>query len=702
MPHLSIRLKLVVLTGLFVVLLVGILIFVSARSITAVSHFATEELSQVQQVQAEALLKSTANNAQSNVESFLGKTASTVTLFASMLNQTAEKNGGVPFSRERVYEITKDLLTSTKTMSALYAQFEKNGYDGRDAEFTKETMNSSRLGTLDTYWVNEGGKYVSYIGDPDEKSITDKDENGVRTSEWYLCSAETGAPCLLDPYLYDITENTQVLMTSYSEPILVKGKFVGLVGGDINLPQIQKALLALSAGLFNGKGDITVVSQRGIVAGSSAIPESIGKSIKKTTMAALDLTKNGLTKSQQEWVYSSHFTIGNAAQQWTVLVTVPTNVLLAASQHLSAQLQVKNTESVSLLIVMAVALVLTGLGLIYFMISTLTAPLGLIASRMRALASEEGDLTQRLEAQKHKELSQLAEGFNEFVDKLQKMVLQLNQQNSIVAQTNHIFIGATGQVDSSISSQTEQIHSVVTAVTEMSSSAYDVANLAQENGRATSDIRQYLNESFDLVQTNKDMVESLAGELNKAGSQVDQVSQRSNAIYGILDTIRAVSEQTNLLALNAAIEAARAGEQGRGFAVVADEVRSLAARTQASTEEVDILIKGLQEDVRSAVSMIAHSQEEAKKTVSSSIESAEKLGFVNERVSMVSENTIQVASAATEQSNVAEAINKNLVVISDSTQSLRDIVANLESGHVDSAKAVDKLTEILSKFKVER
>ncbi|MGB3599982.1 MAG: methyl-accepting chemotaxis protein, partial [Marinomonas sp.] len=126
---------------------------------------------------------------------------------------------------------------------------------------------------------------------------------------------------------------------------------------------------------------------------------------------------------------------------------------------------------------------------------------------------------------------------------------------------------------------------------------------------------------------NKDMVESLAGELNKAGSQVDQVSQRSNAIYGILDTIRAVSEQTNLLALNAAIEAARAGEQGRGFAVVADEVRSLAARTQASTEEVDILIKGLQEDVRSVVSLIAHSQEEAKKTVSSSIESAEKTGF---------------------------------------------------------------------------
>ncbi|WP_421851340.1 methyl-accepting chemotaxis protein [Marinomonas sp.] len=320
---------------------------------------------------------------------------------------------------------------------------------------------------------------------------------------------------------------------------------------------------------------------------------------------------------------------------------------------------------------------------------------------MEALASEDGDLTQRLEPQKHLELILLANGFNQFTSKLQSMITQLIQQRDVVASANDDFVKATAIANQSTVKQSEQIHSVVTAVTEMSSSATDVASLARENGHAATEISKYLSESFELVQANKTMVENLATQLNKAGEQVGQVSQRSDSIYGILDTIRAIAEQTNLLALNAAIEAARAGEQGRGFAVVADEVRSLAARTQESTEEVDALIKGLQGDVQSAVALIKDSQENASQTVASSIESADKLGIVNQRVSGISDNTIQVASAASEQSNVAEDINRNLIGINDSSLQLKDIVSELENSNKNSSQAVEKLTAILSLLKVK-
>ncbi|WP_417538094.1 methyl-accepting chemotaxis protein [Marinomonas sp.] len=700
MSNLSIRVKLVCLVGFFAVCLVGIMIWASTQSIRSINEFASDELNQVQKDQAETLLKSTASEAQTKVRVFLGATASTVTNFASLLTQTAKGNDGESFSRERVHAMTKGFLKSTPTMSALYAQFEKNGYDQLDNSAPKNTLTTSDVGTLDVYWVKEDGEFASYETESAEKYGTEKDDNGIRESEWYLCSLETAKACLLDPYLYEISEGNSVLMTSYTEPVLVNQTSVGLVGADVNLPKIQTEVTSLAQTLFDGQGQITIVSQRGIVVGSSAFPKAVGSNIKDTQLSGVDLTKKGLIEGQQEWSFTSDFAIGNATQNWTVYLSVPTRVLLAPSIALNAGLSAKTNHSVTVLLSLALALVVIGLGIIYVIVRSVTAPLSDIALRMKELASEEGDLTQRLGQQKHFELVQLADGFNLFAEKLQKMILQLNEQRHVVAHSNERFVETTAQVDSSISSQTDQIQSVVTAVTEMSSSAFDVANLAQENGNATNEMSGYLKESFDLVQHNRGQVESLASELNQASVQVAKVSERSDAIYGILDTIRAIAEQTNLLALNAAIEAARAGEQGRGFAVVADEVRNLAARTQDSTEEVDTLIKALQEDVSSAVSLINNSQSNVSDTVTAANNSAEKLGFVNDRVVTISENSSQVASAATEQSNVAEEINRNLVIISDAAQALRDVVSGLSSNHKDNVEAVNQLTAILSKLKV--
>jgi len=344
--------------------------------------------------------------------------------------------------------------------------------------------------------------------------------------------------------------------------------------------------------------------------------------------------------------------------------------------------------------------VLTGMGIglllgaiIAFLISRMiTIPLNDAMHAMHDLAEGEGDLTHRLNDEGKSEIAVMSAGFNKFANKVQSLVSQLagNLENlSVVVRDVSEIVD---QTQSGSQQQRQQTEQVATAVTEMTATIQEVAsnaNLAADSAQQADDNAKL---GQNVVSETVSSINSLATEIETGVNVITKLSQDTESIGSVLDVIKGIAEQTNLLALNAAIEAARAGEQGRGFAVVADEVRTLASRTQESTTEIESMIEALQVQAHAAVKAITLGQEKAKTSVQNASNAGKALNEITDSVATISSMNIQIATASEEQSAVSEEINQNVVIISrvadenaqasnqlaDSSQSLQQLAGELQ------------------------
>ncbi|UPQ89482.1 methyl-accepting chemotaxis protein [Vibrio sinaloensis] len=331
---------------------------------------------------------------------------------------------------------------------------------------------------------------------------------------------------------------------------------------------------------------------------------------------------------------------------------------------------------------------------------TIMKPLEMFDASISSFASGDADLTARMEDFKAPEFAKLSRNFNAFVASLQTIIRSVSDVgHQVVAETNDMSQRAA-KVDELASGQREETEQVATAMTEMTTTASEISNNANQAADSAKQADDNAKEAQHIVNSAADSVEALAQEVSQANGVISRLEGDVQNISSSLAVIQDIAEQTNLLALNAAIEAARAGEQGRGFAVVADEVRKLASRTQDSTGEIHQMIEQLKAASDDAVKAMESSQKRGESTVEEANAAAQALIKIQESIGTIMDMNSLIATATEEQSLVGQEISQRVVVISDQSSQSAALANENRAGSQELNQRANELYELVGRFKV--
>ncbi len=671
MKQRSLKTKLLLLTlGLFLASGVAMTLMQSASLNTLRNDIMTQtrgaleqEVSRTLQFQAERYAVQIADLLQQSYQIPLG--------IAAQLEDGMAQPELMP-SRPQVELLLGSRLRQAEGISSIYAQFEPDGYDGQDASWQAGATHSvAGKGSLEVYFTREQNGQIAQqqidAATSEAKLDTSRNEFGIRNSEWYLCGRDSLRPCLMEPYLYEISPGKQMLMTSLTVPILKGGKFAGIAGVDMNLPIFQQLAEHLGKSLYDNQAEVTLVSKMGFIVGSNRHADKLGRPLTEAGLVAPDGKPRD---SDSDFILQQPIKIDAADSQWWLMIKVPKALALSQANTISNQLGslLQATQQQQLMAIVAITLV--ALALLVWFIQTITAPLSLISRHVSHLASNEGDLTQQMQIDTHQELIELGRHLNAFLGKLRAMVQGSKRIGQQVHQQARGMKQTADAMRSSLDEQSLELESVVSAMHEMSTTAVSVAGYAEQAAQESETATHHIHRAQQTLSRARSEIHTLVEDMHQADKAVAQVAQRSTNISHILDVIRAIAEQTNLLALNAAIEAARAGDMGRGFAVVADEVRALANKTRSSTDEIGQLIGSLQTEVTSSQQLMNTGITRSVSTVEGTEQAFEALNQVVSQIQQIHDHISQVATAAEQQSAVSDTINQNLMRIGDTATAL--------------------------------
>lgn len=497
-----------------------------------------------------------------------------------------------------------------------------------------------------------------------------------RVRGWYKSATQANKMVLTSAYRDAATNE---LLVTLATPIHHTGGREGVLAGDVLIAQLVNNVISLDIGK-NASASL-IDSQNGTILATQKA-ENI---LKPVSALDDDLSMNSIEKAMQSGQLAQ-FDI-NGQEKLLYFSKVP-------NTHWILMLKLDKETEFALYYSMLNQLIITGIVItiimlfaVAYVVSVLTKDLLRVSSALEEIASGEGDLTQRLTVSSHDEVGKLASNFNVFVSNMHSMMMTLRGiSQSLHSQSTTTAAHAANRSER-IRVQQDEINMVATAINEMAAATHEIAGNADNTASSSNEAVSAAQHGSDQVTKTQSSIACLAEEVGVATSVIEELQTHADGINSILSTIQGIAEQTNLLALNAAIEAARAGEQGRGFAVVADEVRVLSQRTHSSTTEIQTMIETLQATTHKAVNIMGDSHKLSDTSVDDATEAAASLTQIQQSVEVISDMATQIASAAEEQSSVTSEITRN-------TSGIRDVSEELAKEAGEAAKQASELSAL--------
>ncbi|AMQ42054.1 methyl-accepting chemotaxis protein [Aeromonas veronii] len=509
--------------------------------------------------------------------------------------------------------------------------------------------------------MNAGGFDLVYAGTADGKMIQSKPTDlpagyDPRQRPWYKDAMAAGKMTITSPYA-DIS--TGQLIVTIAEPFQ-RGNTQGVIAGDVSISSLISDILAVTT---EGTYAMLVDSNGTIIAHPDA-----SLSLKSATALAPELTAAYINQVAHDGMINE-LVISGKKEVYDFNAIPNTNWYygMMVDEEIAYQ-SVRRMVTSSLIQGLITILIVAGFS--YVAINSSLAPLKTLGEAIADLSRGNGDLTRRIKIEREDEVGAVAKHVNTFIERIHVMVQdisnssgQLNQQ----AKSSHSMAEKANQ---GLARQQNEISQIATAVHEMSATAVEVASNAEQTAEAARSSSSSCEHGKQVIARNQRSITDLATQVEQASNIIQELEKNAQEINTILSTIQGIAEQTNLLALNAAIEAARAGEQGRGFAVVADEVRVLSQRTHSSTVEIRNMIETLQRNTQGAVSTMHEGQLLAQNSVDDANNATHALEQITTSINQISDMATQISSAAEEQRAVTDEVSRNIQAVKDVSDEL--------------------------------